>query len=504
MDATSQSSSELSRPAPFDGMAPMPRTWRPLATDAPLSPSPGQLMTDGTVIFSDINGNHWWRLTPDEFGGYEHGTWSKVHDSPAGYAPLYFASATLPDGRLIVEGGEYLNGASTWTTKGAIYDPMADSWKSMTPPAIFNTTIGDASSIVLDDGTFMLTDCCTTKGMALLDPVTLTWTAPVGDGKADIHDEESWAKLWDGRIVTADANLPNDLTHSEIYDPATKTWTSAGELPVKLADTTSSGGGSHEVGPEMLRADGNVVAIGATGHNALFDTTTMTWSALPDLPMSPDGVGTNQVADGPGAVLPNGDMLIGASPGVFQMPTHWYELHDQTFTKLANEPMNAAQNSSYNNFLLVLPTGEILLSDFSSRIELYTPAPGAPDNAIPEILDAPTLIGVTPEPSTAPMPTLYRGRSYTVPVHRMNGISQGAYYGDDVQVSTNFPIIRVTNTTSMHAKYCRTYAHSDRSISPDEIGTTTVDIPAGLEPGLSQLTVIANGIPSAPMTVNVK
>jgi hypothetical protein len=56
----------------------------------------------------------------------------------------------------------------------------------------------------------------------------------------------------------------------------------------------------------------------------------------------------------------------------------------------------------------------------------------------------------------------------------------------------------------MHAKYCRTYAHSDRSISPDEVGTTTVDIPAGLEPGLSQLTVIANGIPSAPMTVNVK
>src|SRR4051812_43199475 len=140
MDATSQSSSELTGPTPFDGMAPMPRTWRPLATDAPLSPSPGQLMTDGTVIFSDINGNQWWKLTPDDFGGYEHGTWSKVHDSPPGYAPLYFASATLPDGRLIVEGGEYLNGASTWTTKGAIYDPIADSWKSMTPPAIFNTT----------------------------------------------------------------------------------------------------------------------------------------------------------------------------------------------------------------------------------------------------------------------------------------------------------------------------------------------------------------------------
>ena len=88
--------------------------------------------------------------------------------------------------------------------------------------------------------------------------------------------------------------------------------------------------------------------------------------------------------------------------------------------------------------------------------------------------------------STAPVPTLYRGRSYTVPVHRMNGISQGAYYGDDAQMSTNFPIIKVTNTTTQHAKYCRTYAHSNRSISPDEVGTTTFDIPAGLEPGLAQ------------------
>ncbi|MEO6776535.1 MAG: hypothetical protein ABI467_26555 [Kofleriaceae bacterium] len=504
MDAASSAPSVENGPRYVADMPPMARTWRPLEHAAPLSPSPGQLMTDGTVIFADSNGNQWWKLTPDEFGGYEHGTWSQIHDSPTDYAPLYFASATLPDGRLIVEGGEYLFGQEAWTTKGAIYDPIADAWKAMAPPAIFNQTIGDASSIVLDDGTFLLTDCCTTKGMALLDPVSLTWTAPVGDGKADIHDEESWAKLWDGRIVTTDANLPNDLTHSEIYDPATKLWTSAGEVPVKLADTTSTGGGSHEVGPEMLRPDGNIVAIGATGHNALFDTATLTWSALPDLPAPPASAGAYDVADGPGATLPNGDMLIAASPGVFNNPTHWYELHDTTFTLLANEPMNAPGNSSYNNFLLVLPTGEILLSDFSNRIELYTPAPGVPANAIPEILDAPTLIGTTPEPSTAPMLTLYRGRSYTVPVHRMNGITQGAYYGDDAQSSTNFPIIKVTNTTTLHAKYCRTYAHSDRSISPDEVGTTTLDIPAGLEPGLSQLVVIANGISSAPMTVNVK
>ncbi len=483
-------------PPPADPV-PAAQTWRKLEHDAPFSPSPGQMMTDGTVLFSDSNSTQWWKLTPDENGSYEHGTWSQVADAPPGYASLYFASATLPDGRLIVEGGEYLLGNPTWTTRGAIYDPVADSWKSMTPPSIFTTTIGDASSIVLADGTFMLTDCCTTMAMATLDPISLTWTAPVGTGKADLHDEESWAMLWDGRILTVDANNYNDLTHAEIYDPATQTWTSAGNVPEKLADTNANKSGSHEVGPELLRPDGKVVAIGATGKNALYDPTADSWTSLPD---TPDGF---QAADGPGAMLPNGDVLIAASPGIFQTPTHFYELHDMTFTKV-DEPPNAATNSSYNNFLLVLPTGEILLSDFSPDVELYTPASGVPDNAVPEILSAPRLIGAGAEAPVEPTPTLYRGRSYELPVRRMNGISQGAYYGDDAQMSTNFPLVRVTNATTGHVVYCRTYDHSNRAIAPDSVGTTKLDVPATAEPGLASLVVIANGISSPAITVNVK
>ena len=38
---------------------------------------------------------------------------------PAGYGPLYFGSAVLPDGRYIVEGGEYNNGNDAWTKLGS-------------------------------------------------------------------------------------------------------------------------------------------------------------------------------------------------------------------------------------------------------------------------------------------------------------------------------------------------------------------------------------------------
>jgi hypothetical protein len=336
--------------------------------------------------------------------------------------------------------------------------------------------------------------------MAILDPVSLTWETPVGEGKAGAsHDEESWAKMWDGRILTTDANNVVNLKLSEIYDPKTRQWTSAGNVPDKLCDTNADNSGSHEVGPELTRLDGKVVAIGATGHNALYDPVADSWVALPDIPEA-----TFQSADGPGAVLPNGDVLVAASPGVFQQPTHWYELHDKTFTHLTDEPENAQFNSSFNNFLIVLPTGEVLLSDFSTRVELYTPEPGFPEEVRPVIIAAPQLVGQNPEPSTAPITTLYRGRSYTVPVKRMNGVTFGAYYGDDAQMSTNFPLVRVTNSETGHVKYCRTYGHSDRSISPDEIGSTVLDIPATAEPGLSTFEVVANGIPSPPITVNIK
>jgi hypothetical protein len=476
---------------------PAPQTWRPLANSAPFAGAAAPaLMNDGTVLVQELETTQWWKLTPDVNGGYEHGTWSQIAPGVPGYQPLYYASATLPDGRFIVEGGEYNGGPPVWTTLGAIYDPRTDAWKKITPPAGW-TSIGDASGIVLANGTFMLSDCCS-KSSALLDPVNLTWL-PTGDGKADIHDEESWALLPDGRVLTVDANNLSNLKLSEVYDPTTGRWSPIGDVPDKLADTNPDNSGSHEVGPEVLRTDGTVLAFGGTQHNAVFDTATMTWSALPDFVMGLD------VADGPAALLPNGDVLVIASPGVFNTPVHFYEVHGSTFTELTSTTAEATSTTSYMYSLLVLPTGEIFMTDQQTDIELYTPAPGVTENAVPVILAAPDLVGgTTPVADTSPVTSLYRGRVYSVAVRRMNGISQGAYYGDDLQTSTNFPIVRVTNTDTGHATYCRTHDHSNRSVAPDERGTTQFDIPDTLERGPSQLVVIANGIASPPIDVNVK
>src|SRR4051812_20548243 len=113
------------------------QTWTPLAHQPPFNASMALLLTDGTVMVQDYVSSEWWRLTPDNTGSYVNGTWTQLASMPAGHAPLYYASAVLPDGRVVVEGGEYNASlaAAVETTLGAIYNPATNVWTSIAPPS---------------------------------------------------------------------------------------------------------------------------------------------------------------------------------------------------------------------------------------------------------------------------------------------------------------------------------------------------------------------------------
>src|SRR5436309_5506401 len=83
------------------------QSWTPLTHQPTFSASTALLLTDGTVMVQATESGIWWRLTPDNAGSYLNGTWSQLASMPAGYGPLYYGSDVLPDGRLVVEGGEY-------------------------------------------------------------------------------------------------------------------------------------------------------------------------------------------------------------------------------------------------------------------------------------------------------------------------------------------------------------------------------------------------------------
>ncbi|MEP6884658.1 MAG: hypothetical protein ABJC66_07915 [Gammaproteobacteria bacterium] len=158
-------------PAAVSETASAASPWQPLANQPPFTSNdcnggvPGAanplLLTDGTVIVQDAGCPDWWRLTPDSRGSYANGTWTQIGSLPPGYSPLYHSSAVLPDGRVIIMGGEYnfYEGnyfVPIWTAQGAIYDPTVDAWTSVAPPPLFSfiqnlappaplmQTIGDA------------------------------------------------------------------------------------------------------------------------------------------------------------------------------------------------------------------------------------------------------------------------------------------------------------------------------------------------------------------------
>src|SRR4029078_8889042 len=197
------------------------------------------LLTDGTVLVHDEGTDFqaWYKLAPDADGSYVNGTWTRLASLPSGYAPLYFSSAGLPGGRVIIEGGEYNFLTPVWTNLGAIYDPVADAWTSVAPPAGWRN-IGDAPASVLANGTYMQSSCCT-KQAALLDPATLTWTS-TGAGKVDVYDEEGWTLLPNGQLLTVDAYVfqydANGM-NSELYTPSTGTWSSAGSTIRQILDS---------------------------------------------------------------------------------------------------------------------------------------------------------------------------------------------------------------------------------------------------------------------------
>src|SRR5207245_2962131 len=122
-------------------------------------------------------------------------------------------------------------------------------------------------------------------------------------------------------VLTVDANNTGNLTHTEKYVPSTGKWSSGGSTIVKLDDTNADNSGSHELGPAVLRPDGTAFATGATGHNAIYNTATGTWAAAQDFP-DVMGQGQLDVADGPASLLPNGNVLVATSPGIFKIPLH--------------------------------------------------------------------------------------------------------------------------------------------------------------------------------------
>jgi len=455
-------------------------TWTKVVAAPPSAVAHMLLLTDGSVL---VNSNFntgpdpWYRLVPNNKGSYVNGTWTSAGTLPSGYNPVYFASAVLPGGNVIVMGGEYNNNVATETTLGAMYHWKTNQWTHVPAPSNW-TTVGDADSVVLPNGKFLLANCCDATEALLTSTSPITWTA-TGAGKADANSEEGMVLMPNGKVMSVDVvNGANPSTY-EIYNPATGTWTSEGTLPLQLQNASQA-----EIGPMVLRPDGTVFAGGGRPVNAVYNTTTGIWNTAPSF-----GGGLD-MADAPAALLPDGNVLLDTSPGVYNFGVKFFEWDGSAMHAVPGLP-DAASTSSYYGNMVCLPTGQVIFTDFSANVYIYTPSGTYKTAWQPKI----TSVGATLTHGTV---------NNSIKGTQFNGLSQCAAYGDDNQAASNFPLVRITNNSTGHVFYARTHTFSTMGVAT---GATVVsaqfDVPSGIEIGASTLVVVANGIPSPAVNVTI-
>lgn len=495
-----------------------------LATPSQLNPGATLLLTDGAVLVQGVGTSDWWKLTPDNHGDYTLGTLTQVASFPMkmAYDPWGFASAVLPDGRVIVEGGEYNFGTKDWTTKGAIYNPVANRWTLVHPPGFPShpwAQIGDVQSVVLADGTFMIANKCPLPcspanpepKAALFDATNLTWkvlnSVKGYGGKFDENTEEGWTLLPNGDVLTIDTYVgvtsdPSGQNY-ETYNPTTEVWISGppSGTSVQLWDSRQgcpSTASKHEIGPAVLRPDGTVFATGssgcrgAAGHTAIYDTATGIWTPGFDIP------GGNDMADVPAALLPSGNVLVDTGPRINKDPSTFYEYaFDGTGWVSIPQPIGLPSHPKIESGrMLVLPSGQILYTlggETKGIPSMWFYTPGGTYQASWQ----PTIDPVYPL-------VVNVGDTYSLSGTQFNGLSQGAAYGDEAQSATNYPLVLITNNTTGNKFFTRTHNFSTMGVATQgEAVTTQFDVLSGTETGSSTMVVIANGIPSAAVDVFV-
>jgi len=459
------------------------------------------LLSDGTVMAQQAaSGTNftsgWFKLTPDNKGSYVKGVWTSR--APMNYTRLFYSSVVLRDGRVFVAGAEYGTG---WNT-AEVYSPASDTWTIIPVPAGLvtqNNTVApiiavnsagfmDSGCVLLPDGKVLISPVNpgTPGGTVIFDPVSNTCS----NGPALVNfnpnsDEQSWVKLPDDSVLTFDSSL-----RSQRYIPYLNRWIPDANLPVQLYDAFGA-----EIGAGFMLPNGRAFYLGANGNTVLYtpsgSTNVGTWTVGPTIPNS------QAAPDAAAAMMVNGRILCAVSPvpssptNIFNIPTSFYEYDYSSgsigaFVQVDSPKgnfINAGQ--SFITRMLDLPDGTVLFADGGSQLYVYQPTTG------PMPAGKPTISSITANGDG----------TYHLIGTGLNGISQGAAYGDDAQMDSNFPLVRVGDGSG-NFFYLPTFYWSSTGVATGTNKVSTEffafqNLGAG---SVYSLATIANGIASDPVT----
>jgi len=193
---------------------------------------------------------------------------------------------------------------------------------------------GDDPSMLLPGGK-ILAGYLAGSSTWLYDVATNSWSAAGNKVYNDQSDEEGWAKQPNGNVLTYDlwksidplGDRSNDANgmYAEEYNPGTGSWSGISPSDGSahgLIPQLSSVQVGYELGPILRLQDGRVLVIGGTQHTGIYNPSTNTWAAGPEI-MGTLSNSANPTAksvpfgadDAPAAALPNGHVIFAADAG---------------------------------------------------------------------------------------------------------------------------------------------------------------------------------------------
>ncbi len=299
------------------------------------------------------------------------GTWTQISDMPSSHSNAS-GIITLNSGKVLITTGTGQNGI---TSKSELFDPLTRTWSSTGDVNEGRNLYGNAI-VKLPDGNIMIaggegpgvTDI---GSVEIYDPQTESWsfTDPLATPR-----RYAAIVLENGKVlVTAGANgIPNNdrfLSSTEIYDPATDTWSSSGALNVAregVIDIVLLKNG------KVLLAGGYTLNDKMTNIAEIYDPATGIWSTS-QIPVEGGWSGGSMT------VLENGKVLLaGGVIGYWTNNTtatnkSWlYDPSNNTWSMTGSMSTNRNGHSS-----ALLADGKVLMiGGGSNQTNIYDPARG--------------------------------------------------------------------------------------------------------------------------------
>jgi len=233
-------------------------------------------------------------------------TWNPTGSMSVGR--FVFTATTLQNNQVLVAGGEAPGQVATATAD--LYNPLTGTFTAtgnMNKPRVGFSATRLANGRVLVAGGATDAEIATNTA-ELYDPTSGTWsmTGAMNQGR----QQHSAVLLGNGMVLVSGGNIDrtpcatdvcvNTIAGSEVYNPATGQWKTAGEMTIPRSFFTTT-----------LLSNGKVIAVGGRIHTGpdyfdykaiawadLFDPTTKKWSATGTMSISREDHATVLLANG--------------------------------------------------------------------------------------------------------------------------------------------------------------------------------------------------------------